>query len=104
MFQRIVCFKFTAAATDADIQTHMDAFAVLKDAVPPIAGYSGGRAISGDRGQPPEYDSLHYLTFASLEDIDRYFEHPAHQQFIADHKHLWARVLVLNADIEAGPV
>ncbi len=97
--QRIVCFKFKEAATDSDRQAHMDAFAKLKDAIPQIASYTGGYGLSGDFGSSPRYDTLHYITFASMEDVNTYFDHAAHQQFIADHQHCWGEVLVLNADI-----
>lgn len=99
MIQRIVCFKFAETATDSERQSHMQALAALKDAIPQIASYSGGFGISGDFDAAPKYDTLHYLTFASLEDVASYFDHPAHQQFVADYRHLWADVLVLNADI-----
>ncbi len=97
--QRIVCFKFAESAADSDRQSHMQALGALKDAIPQIASYSGGFGISGDFGAAPKYDALHYLTFASMQDVAVYFDHPAHQQFVADYKHLWTDVLVLNADI-----
>ncbi len=97
--QRIVCFKFTETASEQERQSHMRALAALKDAIPQIASYSGGFSISGDFDSAPKYDTLHYLTFAAMEDVDVYFNHPVHQQFVADYRHLWADVLVLNADI-----
>ncbi|NDJ77285.1 MAG: Dabb family protein [Chloroflexi bacterium] len=100
MYQRIVCFKFKAGTSPEVVQAHMADFRQLQDAMPYIVSYSGGLAISGDQGAPPGYDSLHYLTFSTLDDIDRYFAHDAHQRFITAHKDIWADVLVLNAEID----
>ena len=99
--QRIVCFKFNESSTDADRQSHMTAFAKLKDDIPQIISYTGGFGLSGDFGSAPKYDTLHYMTFASMEDVNVYFEHEAHKQFVATYKKLWADVLVLNSDIVA---
>lgn len=100
MVQRIVCFKFKPGITEAEITAHMAAFADLQAAVPVIVHYRGGRTMPGENDRQPDYDSLHYLTFEDRPDIDTYFHHAAHQQFIADHQHLWDRVLVLNAAID----
>ncbi len=100
MFQRIVCFKFREDATEADIQQHMDLFDRLKEHIEVIQSYSAGQVISGDSGE--NYDSVHYLTFKTLDDIDHYVSHSAHQHFVRVNKHLWTQVLVLNAPIETG--
>ncbi len=97
--QRIVCFKFKPDASQAERLKHMVDFAALKSAIPQIAGYSGGLAISGDQGTQPDYDTLHYLTFDNMGDVDSYFDHEAHQAFIAANKHIWVDVLVLNAEL-----
>jgi hypothetical protein len=79
----------------------MDDFAGLADKIPEIRKYIGGRAISGERGAPADYDSLHYLHFDSMEDIDTYFNHSEHKAFIDRHRPIWEEgVLVLNAQIE----
>jgi len=98
--QRIVCFKFTDTATSPEKAKHMADFAALASEVPQIASYRGGFATSGDNGAPPDYDTLHYLTFANHDDVDAYYHHPAHQAFIEANKHAWADVLVLNAEID----
>ena len=98
--QRIVCFKFKENVPESAIQAHMDSFKALKDQIPQIAAYSGGRAISGDLNQPPDYDTMHYLIFASPADIDTYFHHKAHQHFIEENKAIWDKVFVLAATIE----
>lgn len=99
--QRIVCFKFKADASEAAKQKHMADFAALQDAIPQITSYSGGFSLSGDQGAAPQYDTLHYLTFNSMADVDIYFDHPAHQAFIEANKHSWDDgVLVLAANLD----
>jgi uncharacterized protein (TIGR02118 family) len=101
MIQRIVCFRFKNDAGDDKIKAHMDDFAALADKIPAIKSYYGGRAISGDKGAPPEYDTLHYLTFDSMEDVDTYFHHEEHQAFIERNRaNKNRKVLVLNANID----
>jgi hypothetical protein len=97
-YQRIVCFKFTSAATPEQIQAHMDSFAALRDVVPGITEYRAGHVMP--EGTAPRYDSLHYLVFGREEEIQRYFNHPAHQQFIQRNRSIWEDVLVLNAPME----
>ena len=98
--QRIICFRFKKEATEADRQKHMDELAALKTAVPQIKSYNGGRGLSGDWGTAPSYDTLHVMTFESMADVDEYFNHPAHQQFIEANKHIWDDALVLNATLD----
>ena len=98
MIVRIVCFKFKKRTSEDRIKAHMDGFASLAKEIPVILSYSGGRVVSGEKGAPPEYHSAHCLTFAREEDIDVYYDHPAHKDFIEKHKAIWdPGVLVLNA-------
>jgi hypothetical protein len=99
-YQRIVCFKFKKNASPQAIQRHMDSFKAMQQHIPQILSYSGGRATSGDLNRPPDYDTMHYLIFASPADIDIYFHHPAHQRFIEENKAIWDKVFVLAATIE----
>jgi hypothetical protein len=79
----------------------MDDFAGLADKIPQIKSYYGGQSISGERGAPADYDSLHYLHFDSMDDVDKYFDHPEHKAFIGRHREIWEEgVLVLNAALD----
>jgi hypothetical protein len=99
--QRIVCFRFKKGTDEKRIQAHMDDLAGLADKIPQIRKYYGGRSISGEHGAPPDYDSLHYLHFESIEDVDTYFHHPEHKTFIERHRAIWEPgVLVLNAELD----
>lgn len=101
MIQRIVCFKFKADAAPEAIDGLMAGFAALRDVIPQIVEYRAGRVVVQSQ-QIPDYDSMHYLTFANLADVDGYFHHEAHQQFVRDHREVWERVLVLNAAFEGA--
>lgn len=96
--QRIVCFQFNAQATQADKLQHMQDFAAMQPAIPQILAYRGGFTCPGDYNRPPDFDTMHYLTFASMADVDIYFHHEAHQRFIERNKAAWANVLVLNSE------
>jgi hypothetical protein len=99
-YQRIVCFKFKAGASDKSIRFHMQSFSALKETIPQIVSYSGGLTTPEKPSDVPKFDSLHYLTFAAEADITQYHDHPAHLQFIKDNQAIWEDVLVLNAPIE----
>lgn len=96
--QRIVCFKFNPGVSEATVQQHMQDFAGMKNEIAQILEYRGGRTCPGDYNRPPDFDAMHYMTFASMEDIDIYFHHEAHQRFIQRNKAVWASVLVLNSE------
>jgi hypothetical protein len=98
MIMRVVCFRFKPGTSERRIEAHMDHFAALAKAIPAIRSYMGGRVISGEKGALPEYHSAHTVTFDSERDVDAYFDHPAHLEFIERHKDIWEPgVLVLNA-------
>ena len=96
--QRIVCFKFKEGVSAEAIQQHMQDFAAMKDAIPQIQEYRGGLTKPGDNQRAPDFDAMHYITYACLEDIDLYIPHPAHQFFINRNREIWEQVLVLNAE------
>jgi hypothetical protein len=99
-YQRVVCFKFKPETKQSAIQHHLDTFKALKQYIPQIVSYHGGLATAGDYNQPPDYDTLHYLTFADEDDIEVYYHHPAHQHFIEENKAVWDGVFVLTAYLD----
>lgn len=98
--QRIVCFKFKPGTSEEAIRQHMQDFAGMKAAIPQIQEYRGGRTKPGDNNRPPDFDTMHYLTYASMEDINLYLPHEAHQRFIERNREHWENVLVLNSEID----
>ncbi len=101
MYQRIVCFKFNSDVTEEAVQQHMAEFAALKDSIPQIMSYSSGLTEADSGGKTPEYDSLHYLTFESMDAIAAYVPHAAHQAFVQANSEKWEKVLVLNSKVDA---
>ena len=101
-YQRAVFFKFKESATEEEIDRHFDGFAALEDLIEVIFSYNGGRVVPSPESQSAElpYDAFHYATFATLDDIETYFKHKAHQAFVAQNKDIWESVFVLNAKIE----
>ena len=97
--QRIVCFKFKPGTPEIAVQQHMQDFAGMKDFITQIQEYRGGPTRPGDFNRAPDFDTMHYMTFASMEDIDIYFHHEAHQRFIQRNKEGWENVLVLNSEL-----
>lgn len=56
--------------------------------------------VPADTGTRDVVDSSYgvseIITFDTVEDEAIYQDHPIHQQFIADHGHLWSRVTVYD--------
>lgn len=100
LIQRIVCFKFKPGTSEEAIRQHMADFAAIQPAVEQVREYHAGRTQPGDDNAAPAFDVMHYLTFASMDDIEIYRPHPAHQRFIERNKGIWENVLVLNSEIE----
>lgn len=100
MYQRIVCFTFKAEVSEDQIQHHCRDLAQLKTHIPQIVTYAGGRSVVTSVDHEPQWEAVHYLTFATIADIEAYYHHPAHQSFIQHHKDLWDKVFVCNATIE----
>lgn len=96
--QRIVCFKFKADAPPEAVARHMSHFARLKEEIPLIVSYHAGKTLTGDKGAAPEYDVMHYMTFRTEADIEAYFGHAKHKEFIQANKAIWDKVLVINSN------
>lgn len=98
--QHVVCFKFKDNASQDAIQKHMDDFAALRSKIPEIQDYEDGNAFKVDYEKTADYDVVHYVTFQSEADLETYFHHPAHQEFIQENKEIWADVFVINSKTE----
>lgn len=97
LIQRIVCFKFKAHVTKAQVEQHMKGFAGLKDSISQMLSYRAGTTVKGDLDENAEYDVMHYSTYRTEEDIRKYSIHPVHLRFIEQNKETWAKVLVINS-------
>ena len=98
MIQRVVCFRFKPDTDPEAIQQHMADFAGLEAAIPEIMSYRGGKVIHEVNDPQSGYDVMHYLTFANAQDIEIYFHHAAHQQFIQNNKAIWEQVAVISSE------
>jgi len=98
MYQRFVCFKFKANTPPAAVHQHLTMFAALATTIPEIVSYAGGITFPEGEGAD-KYNTAHYVTYNTQEDIDTYFHHPAHQEFIQANQDHWEDVLVLDSKI-----
>ena len=96
----IVCFKFNESVSPSDIARHMEMFAGLSKTIPGIVSYSAGRSFGVAYETTADYDSVHCLMCESEQALENYFHHEAHQAFIAQNKHIWHSVFVINAQVD----
>ena len=99
MIQRFVCFKFKENTPFERIEEHMDMFLALKTAIPQIVSYQGGLSYADGEGSQ-KFDTAHYVSYNCKEDVDIYYHHEAHQQFIEKNKANWENVLVIDSEIQ----
>jgi hypothetical protein len=99
--QRIVCFKFKKSAAVTERARHMADFRALKKKIPQILSYSAGKTIAGEKGDLPDYDVMHYLTYANPEEVAVYVDHPAHKDFVDRNRSLWDKVLVIASELDS---
>ncbi len=97
--QRVVCVKFKADATQADIDQHLREFASLRREIPDIVGYSAGRVLANESTNG-EFDVVHYITFRNEEGIASFTKHPKRLEFVASNKAHWDNILEVNSDIQ----
>ena len=95
----IVYFKFSSTVKEEDVKKHMAMFKELADSVSGITAYSAGKAFKVSYEDTADYDSVHCVSFESKQALENYFFDERHNNFIEQNKHLWADVLVVNAEI-----
>ena len=68
-------------------------------AIPQVKGIHVGVPADTEKRDVVEnsYHASELLMFDSLEDQAIYQSHPLHQQFIDDHSHRWAKVVVFDS-------
>ena len=97
--QRIVCFKFKAGTSVDAIKRHMAGFQDLKRELPEIAGYSAG-ATFNESDSKAEYDVMHYLTFRTDAEVEKFRQSAEYQSFAKANEANWDKVLVINSEIK----
>jgi multidrug efflux pump subunit AcrB len=97
--QRIVCFKFKQGTSAEAIKKHMDGFQDLKRELPEIASYSAGKTFN-EENTKAEYDVMHYLTFRTDAEVEKFRESAQYQSFEKANGENWEKVLVINSEIK----
>jgi len=97
--QRIVCFKFKQGTSSETIKQHMSDFQDLKRQMPEIAAYSAGETF-GEENSTAEYDVMHYLTFRTEAEVEKFRESTYYNSFEKANKANWDKVLVINSEIK----
>ena len=82
MIRHVVMFRWDESVTDEQLVAMSAALDALPGAIAEIAAYRHGRDL-GIRATNFQYAIT--ADFANLDDFAAYRDHPAHQQFIADH-------------------
>jgi Stress responsive A/B Barrel Domain len=98
--QMVICYKFNENIDKIAIDAHMADFTDLKRNNAEIVNYSAGYTLSSEANQKPAYDVMHYLTFKTDEDIEKFKNSQSYKSFIAKHKTEWKTEFVLNAEIK----
>ncbi|UTA69503.1 Dabb family protein [Emticicia sp. 21SJ11W-3] len=97
--QRIVCFKFKQGTSQEAIKQHMQQFQELKRDLPEIVSYSAGNTLS-EKGENADYDVLHYLTFRTDGEMEKFRESAQYKAFEKSNEANWEKVLVINSEIK----
>ncbi len=97
--QRIVCFKFKQGTSADAIKKHMAGFQDLKRELPEIVSYSAGETFK-ESDSNAEYDVMHYLTFRTDAEVDKFRQSTEYQAFSKANEANWDKVLVINSEIK----
>ena len=82
--RHIVCFKFKAGTTDAQIKAMEREFAALKGKVDGMVSFEHGKNNSPE-GLNKDFTHCYVATFKNAKARDAYLPHPAHKEFVAKH-------------------
>ncbi|MFD2523992.1 Dabb family protein [Emticicia soli] len=97
--QSIVCFKFKQGTSAEAIKNHLVQFQGLKRDLPEIVSYSAGNTIS-ENGSEAEYDVMHYLTFRTDAEMEKFRKSAQYEAFEKSNEANWEKVLVINSEIK----
>ena len=96
MIYHTVWFKLTHSGNDADRAQIEAGLGALPAQIPQIVELRCGPDFSGrSRG----FELGLVVVFRSREDGEIYDKHPAHQEFIAQNRHLWSEVMALDFEV-----
>jgi hypothetical protein len=95
VLKHIVLYKFKDSLTKEQIDEVIQAFNALPSKVPGIIGYEAGTNVSKE-GKSEGLTHSFVLTFKSMEDLDAYIAHPAHQAYVDIVKTRREKVVVFD--------
>lgn len=95
VLKHIVLYKFKDSLTKAQVDEVINAFNALPSKVPGIIGYEAGTNVSKE-GKSEGLTHSFVLTFKSMEDLDAYIAHPAHQAYVDIVKTRREKVVVFD--------
>ena len=81
MIRHVVCFKFKAAATAAQVKAVEEAFAALKGSIKEVASLEWGTNNSPE-GLNKGFTHCWIVSFRSEADRKTYLDHPEHRKFV----------------------
>jgi hypothetical protein len=81
VLRHVVFFKFKKDATEEQIKTITDAFAVLPKKIDVIRDFEWGTDV-GVEGLSKGFTHCFFVTFADAAGRDAYLPHPAHKAFV----------------------
>lgn len=96
--QSIVCYKFKEGTSAEAMKKHLEQFQDLKRELPEIVNYSAGNTISN--GSNAEYDVMHYLTFRTDSELEKFRQSAQYKAFEKSNEANWEKVLVINSEIK----
>jgi len=97
--RHVVCFKFKADATEAQIEALIEAFEGLQKDIPEIKAFEWGLNNSPE-GFDKGMTHIFQLTFNSEKDRDTYLPHPAHKAFGDKHGVIIEDLVVVDYLVE----
>jgi multidrug efflux pump subunit AcrB len=97
--QTIVCYKFKEGTSAEAMKKHLEQFQDLKRELPEIVNYSAGNTIA-ESGTNAEYDVMHYLTFRTDSEMEKFRQSTQYKAFEKSNGANWEKVLVINSEIK----
>lgn len=95
MLRHLVLLKFKDQATADEVETIVQAFAVLREAIDVVRGLEWGTDVSPE-GLAKGFTHAFLLSFDDAAARDAYLPHPAHLAFVARLQPLLADVLAID--------
>jgi uncharacterized protein (UPF0371 family) len=97
--QMVICYKFNENTAKAQIEQHFLDFKMLKGKTPEIVDYTAGFTTNSEENSP-KFDAMHYLTFKSEEDIEKFKVSKLYTDFIETHSVTWKDQMIINAEVK----